>query len=180
VRRNCCACFKTSPGMGKARQSHLRPLIAASLAASRRMSAMEKQNATRDRVWPRNYSCWIRAPEPVELPSKATEMTRKEEHMKNIARHWEERFDDVMSDGRKGQYKQRLEWFLFNLHSAVQNVEVLSDGSRLLIFEDGSVYGEESELDALLALARRRKSKAKQERCRKGRGDATPRAQLRG
>ena len=61
--RNCGACFITSPGMGKGRQSHPRPYIAASLAASRLMSAMEKQNATRDRMWPPNYGCWIRAPE---------------------------------------------------------------------------------------------------------------------
>jgi hypothetical protein len=80
--------------------------------------------------------------------------------MKTMARRWEEKFENVMSDGRRGQYKQRLEWFLFQLHLAVQTVETQSDGSRLLIFSDGSVYGEESELDALLALARQREPRA--------------------
>lgn len=34
MRRNCGACFNTSPGMGKGRQSHPRPLIAASRCAT--------------------------------------------------------------------------------------------------------------------------------------------------
>lgn len=62
-RQNRDACFGTSLGVGEGRQSHPRLYIAASLAASRLMSAMEKRNATRDRVWPLNYGCWIRAPE---------------------------------------------------------------------------------------------------------------------
>jgi len=178
VRRNCGACFNTSPGMEKERQSHPRPLIAASLAASRWMSAMEKQNATRDRLWPRNYSCWIRAPEPAGLPLTAArnDTNKGGFHMKTIARYWEERFEEPESDGRGRHYAQRLEWFLFQLHLAVQAFETQSDGSKLLIFDDGSVYGEESELDALLTQARRRKSNAtafshaarRHERCRKG------------
>jgi hypothetical protein len=108
--------------------------------------------------------------------------------MKTIARHWEDRFDELIKDGLSGHYKQRLEWFLFKLHSAVQTFECQNDGSRLLIFDDGSVYGEESELDALLALARRRKSKTtafshaarRQEHCRKKQRYVTPRIQLRG
>ena len=71
--------------------------------------------------------------------------------MKTIAKHWEEKFEDVMRDGRTGQYRQRLEWFLFKLNLAVHTVETQTDGSRLLIFIDGSVYGEESELNVLLA-----------------------------
>jgi hypothetical protein len=52
-----------SLGMGEVQVSHPRRLIAASLADWRRvMSAIEKQNAKRDRVWPRNYSCWSRLP----------------------------------------------------------------------------------------------------------------------
>lgn len=96
--------------------------------------------------------------------------------MKTMAKHWQEEFEDVMHDGRKGQLRQRLEWFLFKLHLAVHRVETQSDGTKLLIFDDGSVYGEESELDALLTQARRRKSNAtafshaarRHERCRKG------------
>jgi hypothetical protein len=107
--------------------------------------------------------------------------------MKTIARYWEEKFDDLIRDGRSGQYKQRLEWFLFRLHLAVQTVETQSDGSKLLIFEDGSAYGEESDLDALLQPACRRKSEAarftpaskKRERCRKGQRHVTSRIQLR-
>lgn len=61
--RNRAACRNTSLGMGKGRPSHPRRLIAESLAAFRRMvSALEEQSAGRDRVWPRNYGCWIRAP----------------------------------------------------------------------------------------------------------------------
>lgn len=63
-----------------------------------------------------------------------------------------------MKDGRTGQYRERLEWFLFKLHLAVQTVETQSDGTQLLIFCDGSVYGEEAELDQLLALSPRRGS----------------------
>ena len=83
-----------SLGMGEVRVSHPRRLIAASLADWRRaMSAIEKQNANRDRVWPRNYRCWIRAPEPVDLPSGAVRRTQKGNFitMKNIARHRERR-----------------------------------------------------------------------------------------
>lgn len=56
----------TAPGMGKERWSHLQYLIAASRSDCRRaMAAIKKDAAKRDRVWPRNYTCWIRAPEPV-------------------------------------------------------------------------------------------------------------------
>jgi hypothetical protein len=81
--------------------------------------------------------------------------------MKSIARHWEEQFDELVKHGLTSQYKERLEWFLFKLHLAVQAFETQGDGSRLLIFSDGSVYGGESELDALLMLAPRRRSKTK-------------------
>lgn len=53
---------------------------------------------------------------------------------------------------------------IFATDVSVQTIEKQSDGSRLLIFDDGSVYGEESELDALLALARHREPRA----CRLG------------
>lgn len=79
-----------SLGMGGVRVSHPRRLIAASLADWRRvMSTIEKQNAKRDRVWPRNYRCWIRAPESVELLSSAIRRTQKGNFniTKNIARH---------------------------------------------------------------------------------------------
>lgn len=83
--------------------------------------------------------------------------------MKSIARHWEEQFDQLMENGRNGQYRERVEWFLFKLHRAVETFETQGDGSRLLIFSDGSVYGEESELDALLALAPRQSSKERRQ-----------------
>lgn len=91
--------------------------------------------------------------------------------MKTIARHWEEQFDELIRDGRSGQYTQRLDWFLFKLHLAVQTFETQSDGSRLLIFRDGSVYGEESELDVLLALPQGRHSgyRRVQTKCARGR-----------
>lgn len=99
--------------------------------------------------------------------------------MKTMAKHWEEQFDDLMKDGRTGHYRQRLEWFLFRLHAAVWTVESQSDGSKLLIFIDGSVYREESGLDALLALAhgrhpecRRTRGNNYQKRCGKGNGYA--------
>ncbi len=71
--------------------------------------------------------------------------------MKTIARYWEDRFEELENDRRGRHYAQRLEWFLFQLHSSVWTSETQSDGSRLLIFIDGSVYGEESELNVLLA-----------------------------
>jgi hypothetical protein len=79
-------------------------------------------------------------------------------HMKSIARHWEEQFEEVMKAGRAGQYRKRLEWFLLELRLAVQTFETQGDGTKLLIFSNGSVYGGESELDPLLALAPRRQS----------------------
>jgi hypothetical protein len=78
-----------------------------------------------------------------------------------MAKHWEEQFEDVMRDARRGQFRRRLDWFLFKLNLAVHAVETQSDGSKLLILRDGSVYGEESQLDALLARAPRRRSRAK-------------------
>jgi len=79
--------------MGEVRVSHPRCLIDASLADWRRvMSAIEKQNANRDRVWPRNHSCWIRAPESVELLSSTIRRTRKGNFtMENDARHGKRR-----------------------------------------------------------------------------------------
>ncbi len=78
--------------------------------------------------------------------------------MKSIARHWEEQVEELVKAGRTGQYRKRLEWFLFELRLAVQTFETQGDGTKLLIFSDGSVYGGESELDALLAPAPRRQS----------------------
>jgi hypothetical protein len=52
--------------VGEGRLSRPRRLIAESLAAFRRaMSAMEKAEFWRDRLWPRNYKCQIRAPDRV-------------------------------------------------------------------------------------------------------------------
>jgi hypothetical protein len=125
---------------------------------------MKKAECWRDRLWPRNYKCQIRAPERVDLALQQDDTIKGDSrrfHMKSIARHWEEQFEKLMNDDRTGQYRERLEWFLFKLQLAVQVFETQGDGSRLLIFSDGSVYGEESELDALLALPPRRISKDK-------------------
>lgn len=63
-RQNRNACFRTSLGVGDLRLFPDSLHIATSLVASRQMmSVVEMQNAKRDRVWPRNHSCWIRAPE---------------------------------------------------------------------------------------------------------------------
>jgi len=51
--------------------------------------------------------------------------------MKAMAKHWQEQFENVMRDGRRSQFRQRLEWFLFKLHRAVHKVETQSDGSKL-------------------------------------------------
>lgn len=91
--------------------------------------------------------------------------------MKTMAKFWEAQFEDVMRDGRRGQFRQRLEWFLFRLHLAVHAIETQSDGTQLLIFGDGSVYPGESELDALLALAPGRNSERQHTETQFARGD---------
>ena len=91
--------------------------------------------------------------------------------MKTMAKHWEEQFEDLMRDGRKGQFRQRLEWFLFKLHLAVHTVETQSDGTQLLIFGDGSAYGGESEPDGLLALASGRNSGRQRAETQSARGE---------
>jgi len=72
-RRNRNECFRT---LLRVRDVRLFPHslhTATSLAASgQMMSGVEKRNAKRDRMWPRTYSCWIRAPEPIGLRSAAT------------------------------------------------------------------------------------------------------------
>jgi hypothetical protein len=76
----CRAYFSPSPALGVEPPPPPLRLIAASLADWRRvMSAIEKQNANRDRVWPRNYRCWIRAPEPADLLSSAVKRNTKRE-----------------------------------------------------------------------------------------------------
>lgn len=68
MRRRHDACFRISLGVGDLRLFPDSLHIATSLVASRQMmSVVEKQNAKRDRVWPRNYGCWIRAPERFAL-----------------------------------------------------------------------------------------------------------------
>ena len=79
-----------SLGMGEVRVSHPRRLIAASLADWRRvMSAMEKQNAKRDRVWPRYYSCWIRAPSR-SSEQRSKKDTKREFHHEKHCETWGE------------------------------------------------------------------------------------------
>ena len=56
------ACFGSSPSFDEDGVSISQRLIAESLAVFR-MSTMEQQNADRDRMWPRNYSYPIRAPD---------------------------------------------------------------------------------------------------------------------
>ena len=81
--------------------------------------------------------------------------------MKTMAMHWEKQFENLMRDGRRGQFRERLAWFLFKLHRAVHTVETQSDGSKLLIFRDGSVYPGESDLVSLLTLACRRQKRSR-------------------
>ena len=174
--------FSRSLERSQERWSGPNRLLVASVANCRRaMAAINEHNLSRDRVWPRNYSCWIRAPEATGR-SESWQQEGDEQggmHMKTIARLWEEQFEDLMHDGPRGQFRQRLEWFLFRLHLAVHTVETQSDGSKLFIFRDGSVYGEESELDSLLTLASRRprrdqaqfgRARNDQNRCRKANG----------
>jgi hypothetical protein len=62
----------SNPAVGESPQSRPRRVIAESLAAFRRMMlAMEKAESWRDRLWPRNYKCQIRAPERVDLSTAA-------------------------------------------------------------------------------------------------------------
>jgi hypothetical protein len=64
--------FNPSPAVGERRQSRPARLIAESLAAFRRaMSTTEKAERWRDRLWPRNYKCRIRAPERLDLSNAA-------------------------------------------------------------------------------------------------------------
>jgi hypothetical protein len=61
--RQLGACFRPSPSFDEERLSSSQRPIAECLAGFRRMmSAMEQQNADRDRVWPRNYNYRTRAP----------------------------------------------------------------------------------------------------------------------
>jgi hypothetical protein len=74
--------------------------------------------------------------------------------MDGMAREWEEEFEFLERHTRADCYARKLESFLVRLHSSAHRFEPQSDGSRLLIFSDGTVYGEESELDRLLDRAR--------------------------
>jgi hypothetical protein len=61
------ACVSPSLSFDEERLSSSQGLIAGSLPVFRgMMSAINRQNADRDRVWPRNYRLRIRAPGSVE------------------------------------------------------------------------------------------------------------------
>lgn len=60
---NRAASFMTSPGVGGRCEAGPRRLIDLAGAYWRRaIRAIKEHGAGRDRVRPRNYSCWIRAP----------------------------------------------------------------------------------------------------------------------
>lgn len=59
--------FSNSTGSLRDRWCSPRSLLVMSLADCRRdMEAIKNFNANRDVLWPRNYRCWIRAPERLE------------------------------------------------------------------------------------------------------------------
>lgn len=51
--------------------------------------------------------------------------------MKSITRYWGKQFGELTKDGRTGQHRERLEWFLFKLHLAVQAFETQGDLTAL-------------------------------------------------
>jgi len=64
--------LSNSPGLAKNRWCTSHCLLVASFADSLRvMAAIKEHSAGRDRSWRRNYSCWIRAPERVDIPGIA-------------------------------------------------------------------------------------------------------------
>lgn len=79
--------------------------------------------------------------------------------MDGMARQWEEEFEFLERETPGNRYATKLELFLLKLHRSAHRFEPQSDGSRLIIFSDGTVYGEESELEPLLERARRWKGK---------------------
>jgi hypothetical protein len=60
------AAFSFSPSFDEDRLSGSQRFIA-EYSTLYRISATELQNADRDRIWPRNYTSRIRAPEPFEI-----------------------------------------------------------------------------------------------------------------
>jgi hypothetical protein len=99
--------------------------------------------------------------------------------MDGMAREWEEEFEFLERHTRADCYARKLESFLLRLHSSAHRFEPQSDGSRLVIFSDGSVYGEESELDRLLERARRWRAR-QIPRCKPGLRNRTPQLRRRG
>lgn len=59
--------FSNSPGSAGDRCCNPYWLLVTSLSDLQRFIAtMKERDADRDRVWPRTYNCWIRAPERFE------------------------------------------------------------------------------------------------------------------
>ena len=79
--------------------------------------------------------------------------------MDGMARQFEEEFESLERRSQCDRYAEKLESFLLRLHESADRFESLSDGSRLVIFWDGTVYAEESEFGRLLDRARRRTGK---------------------
>src|SRR5215471_5330737 len=79
--------------------------------------------------------------------------------MDGMARQFEEEFESLERTSRSDRYVEKLESFLLRLHESADRFELLSDGSRLVIFWDGTVYAEESELGRLLDRTRCRTGK---------------------
>ena len=97
--------------------------------------------------------------------------------MDGMARQWEEEFQFLERKSQCDRYADKLKSFLLRLHSSAHTFEPQSDGSRLIVFSDGTVYSEESELDSLLERARR--WNARQIR-KPGLGNRTPQLRRKG
>jgi hypothetical protein len=70
--------------------------------------------------------------------------------MRNIAQRWEDKFEFLQRERTSRHYRKQLKSFLHDLHANAKTFETQSDGTKLLIFADGSVYGDESELERIL------------------------------
>lgn len=74
--------------------------------------------------------------------------------MDGMARQWEEEFESLERTSQYVRYAEKLKSFLQRLHENAHRFEPQSDGSRLIVFWDGTVYGEESDFDRLLERVR--------------------------
>jgi hypothetical protein len=94
------ACFSSSPSFDEDRlpssQHHRRVLGSVPDVGNGAAECRSRPG------WPRNYSCRIRAPEPVETTRRQGKNDYRETRVKTMAKHWEEQFENIMRDGPKG------------------------------------------------------------------------------